>query len=71
MPSITLRVSSDVFERLQAEARAQDLASERELGEAPVRRTTPALAAARLLEREFDRREDRARRARARRRPEA
>jgi len=67
MPRITIRVSASLFERLQGEARTLDLLAERE-GQATGRRTTPAAAAAALLEREFDRRDDRARRARERRR---
>jgi hypothetical protein len=69
MPSITLRISQDLYERLQVEARTLDRDLERELGEAPARRSTPQTAAVQLLTREFDRRDDRARRARAARRP--
>ena len=68
MPSITLRISQDLYERLQAEARTLDLDQERAHGEAPARRSTPQSAAVQLLTREFDRRDARARRARAARR---
>jgi hypothetical protein len=68
MPSITLRISQDLYERLQAEARTLDRDLERELGQAPARRSTTQTAAVQLLTREFDRRDDRARRARVARR---
>ena len=69
MPSITIRISQDLYERLQAEARTLARDQERELGEPPARRLTPQTAAVQLLTREFDRRDDRAKRARAARRP--
>jgi hypothetical protein len=68
MPRITLRLSSDVLDRLHDEARTLDLAHERATGAPPVRRTSAAAAATALLMREFERRDAKAARARAGRR---
>jgi hypothetical protein len=68
MQRITLRVTDALYDRLRDEARAADLAAERESGAPIGRPLTPALAAVGILEREFGRRDARARAARERRR---
>jgi hypothetical protein len=65
---MTIRLSSDLIDRLAAEARTLDLDHERAHGEPPARRTSVESAAAQLLAREFARRDAKAARARAGRR---